>query len=243
MLPFNNSSQCLGFSTGALERGDFASAVSWMIQHDIRTMELSALRFDELQPLVSSLDTLNLAAFDYISFHAPSSFTRAQEEEVIDLLMPVQKRGWNIIVHPDVIYTPSRWQCLGEQLLVENMDRRKAIGRTVNELKAVFQDLPKARLCLDVAHARQLDTTLFVLWDLVRNFTDRIAEIHISELDSRCRHQPMSRGAVADYQQVLGRTVRLAPAIVESMLDGARKSERMNEFALAKESLAEHESP
>jgi hypothetical protein len=235
----DRSHQYLGFSTGALERGDYATAVSWMVSHHIRTMELSALRFDELEPLVTGLDALPLDQFDYVSFHAPSFFEREQEEQVIDLLKPIQLKGWNIIVHPDVIYTPRLWTCFGEQLLVENMDRRKAIGRTVGELKAIFHDLPRARLCLDVAHARQLDTTLVVLWDLMRSFDDRIGEIHISELDSRCRHQPMSRGAVTDYQQMIGRGLRMAPVIVESMLDGERSLERMNEIALAEQALQE----
>ena len=235
----DRSPQSLGFSTGALERGDYTSAVSWMVQHHIRAVELSALRFEELEPLVMGLDKLPLDQFDYVSFHAPSSFAIEQETRVIDLLKPVQRRGWNIIVHPDVIYTPRLWSCLGEQLLIENMDRRKAIGRTAADLKSIFKNLPNARLCLDVAHARQLDTTLFVLWDICRSFVGRVAEIHISELDSRCRHQPMSRGAVTDYQQMIGRGLRMAPVIVESMLDGERRLERMNEIHMAQEALEE----
>ncbi len=237
MSPFNESSRQVGFSTGALERGNFREAVTWMISHHIHAVELSALRFDELQPLVESLDNLPLESFNYVSFHAPSSFKKDKEERVIELLQPVAKRGWNIIVHPDVIYTPNLWSSFGEHLLIENMDRRKAIGRTAGELKDLFKQLPKARLCLDVAHARQLDTTLMLLWDIVRSLGDRIGEVHISELDSLCRHQPMSRGAMMDFQQVLGRGLRLAPVIVESMLDSNRSSLRMHEFEMAKATL------
>jgi hypothetical protein len=74
---------------------------------------------------------------------------------------------------------------------------------------------------------------------MLRSFVGRVAEIHISELDSRCRHQPMSRGAVTDYQQMIGRGLRMAPVIVESMLDGERRSERMHEFQLAQEAMQE----
>lgn len=236
----NESSQQFGFSTGALERGDFRTALAWMISNQISAVELSALRFDELQPLIESLDDLPLDSFDYVSFHAPSSFDKGKEERVIELLQPVCKRGWNIIVHPDVIYTPKRWACLGENLLIENMDRRKAIGRTAPELKDLFQQLPNARLCLDFAHARQLDTTLALLWDIVRTFKDRIAEVHISELDSRCRHQPMSKAAVIDYRQMAGRVRRHTPVIVESMLDAHRSSLRMAEMSLAQEALSEN---
>jgi len=237
---FNERSRPVGFSTGALERGNFRAAIDWMKLHEIHAVELSALRFDELQPLVESLDHLPLESFEYVSFHAPSSFDQDKEEQVIELLQPVAKRGWNIIVHPDVIYTPIRWACLGEQLLIENMDRRKAIGRTPGELKAIFNRLPKARMCLDVAHARQLDTSLMLLWDLVRTFADRIAEVHISELDSRCRHQPMSRSALMDFRQILGRGIRSAPVIVESMLDEDRSPLRMTEFKMAHEALEEN---
>ena len=208
-----------------------------MLKHEVHTMELSALRFDELRPLVEGLEQLPLKEFEYVSFHAPSAFAIEQEGEVIELLQPVAARGWNIVLHPDVLYTPDRWSCFGPQLLIENMDRRKAVGRTVPELTPIFAELPQARLCLDVAHARQLDTTLVLLWDLVRTFTDRIAEIHISELDSRCRHQPMSRGAVVDFQQVLGRTLSAAPVIVESMLDERREGLRMEELQMAHDSV------
>jgi hypothetical protein len=235
----DKTSQYLGFSTGALERGNYRAAVSWMVKHKVRAVELSALRFEELEPLVTGLDELPLDKFDYVSFHAPSYFAKEQESRVIDLLRPVQHRGWNIIVHPDVIYTPKLWSCFGDQLLVENMDRRKPVGRTVCELKAIFKNLPKARLCLDVAHARQLDTSLVMLWELLRAFSGRLAEIHISELDSSCKHQPMSRKAVTDYQQILGRGLRMAPVIVESMLDGVRIPERMKELHMAQEALAE----
>ena len=231
--------QQVGFSTGALERGDFQKAVSWMISHHIHAVELSALRFDELRPLVESLNKLPLASFNYVSFHAPSSFKKDEEVQVIELLQPVFKRGWNIVVHPDVIYTPRRWASFGEHLLIENMDRRKSVGRTAEELKELFKQLPRARLCLDVAHARQLDTTLILLWKIARAFSDRIAEVHISELDSRCRHQPMTRRAMLDYQQVIGRATRNAPVIVESMLDADRSSLRMNEIRMAQEAVEE----
>jgi len=38
---------------------------------------------------------------------------------VVNLLLPVSRRGWNIIVHPNVIYTPKLWAPLGKRLLIE----------------------------------------------------------------------------------------------------------------------------
>jgi len=237
------SSRRFGFSTGALERGDFGSAVSWMRDHEMRTVELSALRFDELEPLVKQLDRINLDAFHYVSFHAPSSFTKDQEIRVIELLQPVLARDWNIIVHPDVIYTPQRWECFGAHLLIENMDRRKSIGRTVSELQGFFDVLPQAQLCLDVAHARQIDSTLSLLMSLVQTFAERIAEVHISELDSRCRHVPMTDSAVADYQRFASYIEADIPVIIESMLDRGQEAIRLEEFSLARQALQPNDVP
>ncbi|MEM1085024.1 MAG: hypothetical protein AAGI48_13005 [Verrucomicrobiota bacterium] len=237
MSDFENASDRFGFSTGALELGDFRSALSWMNDHDMKTVELSALRFDELEPLVSQLGKLDLDAYQYVSFHAPSAFSPEQEGRVIELLKPVYDRQWNIVVHPDVIHTPQRWEYFGSRLLIENMDRRKHVGRTVFELEQFFDALPSARLCLDVAHARQIDSTLSLVTSLIRSFGDRIAELHISELDGRCRHVAMSSAAVEDYRQIASLIPSETHVIIESMLDSFSKSVRLEELQLARAAM------
>ena len=42
----------IGFSTGAIARGDFRTALTRMQEHEIEAVELSALRIDELAPLI-----------------------------------------------------------------------------------------------------------------------------------------------------------------------------------------------
>jgi len=237
MSAFRKIDDTVGFSTGALEKGNYRKALDWMGENDVRTVELSALRFEELKPLVESLDAIDLKEFDLISFHAPSSFKPDQEKSVIDLLNQVHVRGWNIIVHPDVIYNPELWSHYGAQLLIENMDRRKETGRTVRELAWHFQTLPKARLCLDVAHARQLDTSLNLLKSIIDIYSDRIAEIHISELDCHCLHQPLSGASVTDYQYFRDKYPKDVPVIIESMLDGSRSGLRCEEKMMASEAI------
>lgn len=222
-----------GFSTGALERGNYRGALAWLSDVDTDAVEISALRFDELEPLVRDLDYLKLDRFSYISFHAPSSFHEEQEEEVLGWLKPVYERGWNIVVHPDVIFIPARWRFLGDQLLIENMDRRKCVGRTVDELSWIFETLPLARFCLDLAHARQLDTTLTLLSSFFTSFVDRIAEIHISELDSWCKHRLMSQWAIQDYQALPWNRIPNVPVIIESMLDTSESKTRLEELEMA----------
>ena len=234
MSDSNEHSPAIGFSTGALERGNYKAALSWLHKNNIDRVEISALRFCELRPLINDLDELSVEHFKYVSFHAPSSFDPEQEDEVVELLDPVFKRGWNIVVHPDVIRKPSLWRHFGEQLLIENMDRRKKIGRTADEMDHVFSRLPKARMCLDVAHARQLDTTLTLLSELLARFSERIAEVHISELDSRCKHVPMSWRAVEDYRMLPWREwEKHVPVIIESMLEGETTKLKKDEFSRA----------
>jgi hypothetical protein len=228
----------IGFSTGALEKGDYKSALTWLRKKNVKTVELSALRLEEIEPMVNELESLSVCDFQYVSFHAPSSFPKEAERQVVLLLRKVANCGWNIVVHPDVIKRPALWKQFGSQLLIENMDRRKSTGRTVHELEVIFQKLPHARLCLDVAHARQLDTTLTLLSQIISQFSSRIAQIHISELDSWYQHQPMSCGAVMDYKKVAKHFSSSLPVIIESMLDSEciekrRTRLRIDEFCMA----------
>ena len=64
----------IGFSTGALAKGDFATGLE--VQRyvaRIDAVELSALRDYELPNLVDAIPNLDLHGFEYVSFHAPSS--------------------------------------------------------------------------------------------------------------------------------------------------------------------------
>src|SRR4051794_19712335 len=120
----------IGFSTGALARGDFRAALAILRQHDITIVELSALRVEELTPLVTALPSLVLECFSFVSVHAPSRFARDAEQWVVEQLLPFVERGYPVIVHPDVISDPERWNALGNRLVIENMDKRKPVGRT-----------------------------------------------------------------------------------------------------------------
>jgi len=62
----------IGFSTGALARGDVRLALQMLQNKSTQIIEISALRQDELQPIVDMLDVLDLERFEYKSFHAPS---------------------------------------------------------------------------------------------------------------------------------------------------------------------------
>src|SRR5438270_678934 len=76
----------IGFSTGAIAKGNFRYALRLLRDFAVDAVELSALRVSELQPLVSALPTFDLSAFNFISIHAPSQFDRKSESSIIEAL-------------------------------------------------------------------------------------------------------------------------------------------------------------
>ena len=73
----------IGFSSGALSKSDFRTAIELLRGEHITAIELSALRMEELEPLVLALPTLVLESFSYVSLHVPSSFPEESEEIVL----------------------------------------------------------------------------------------------------------------------------------------------------------------
>lgn len=167
----------IGFSTGALAKGDFRRGIQLQSQHAaLRAIELSALRELELAPLVEAAPGLDLSGFDYVSFHAPSSLKSIDEVSVVQLLLRLPEE-WPIVVHPDIVRTYSLWNRLGSRLCIENMDNRKTTGRTVAELRELFRELPAAGFCLDVGHAKQIDPTMTIAILMLREFGTRLRQV------------------------------------------------------------------
>jgi hypothetical protein len=206
----------IGFSTGALALGDAARALAMLAGSSTTAVELSALRLPELAPLLALLPTLDLSAFEYISVHAPSSYDAAQEKVIVDALAAIVPFGWPIVVHPDTIHDFGAWRGLGSLVAIENMDQRKPIGRTARELEGIFKKLPEARFCFDIGHARQIDVTMGEAHFLVQELGPRLAQLHVSEVDSMSRHDPLSRDAVAAFRKVAPWVPEDVPLILET---------------------------
>jgi hypothetical protein len=207
-----------GFSTGALAFGDFRTGLELLRGTGATAVELSALREHELPPLMDALDELALEEFTYISVHAPSRFANLAEKQVAEMLLPCVDRGWPVILHPNAIQDPGCWREFRSLLCIENMDKRKPTGRTASELHRFFRALPEASLCLDLAHARQVDTTLAVARFILAELGgDRLAQVHLSELDARSHHAPLSMAAVR-AMQTLAHWVPTVPVILESVV-------------------------
>jgi hypothetical protein len=206
----------IGFSTGALALSDFRLALEELQGQPVDSVELSALRYRELAPLLSALSTLPLASYKYKSIHAPSSFDAEQEVEIIELLRTFVPGGWPIVLHPDTVHDFSAWRGFGRQLAVENMDRRKPIGRTLEELNAIFERLPNAMFCFDIGHARQCDTTMTEAYRILRAYSSRLCQVHLSEVNTASRHDPLSFAAIRAFSEVADLIPDHVPLILEA---------------------------
>lgn len=206
----------MGFSTGALAYGDFGLALKILGNTHRRAVELSALREHELAPLIKALDSLDLSNFKYVSVHAPSKFVPAQEKEIITLLAKVANRNWPIILHPDTIHNYSSWNVFADLLFIENMDKRNQMGRTAMELSEIFDKLPQAKLCFDIGHCRQVDPTMNESYLILRQFGTRLGQLHVSEVNSRSTHDPLSGASISAFEKIAYLIPEDVPVILES---------------------------
>jgi len=206
----------VGFSSGAVAYGDFRGALTNLRDRHFECLELSALRVPELAPLIEALPQLDLSAYSYVSLHAPSMFTREEEASVAETLYTGVPEAWPIVVHPDTIHDFKHWIRFGKRIAIENMDRRKPIGRTAGELQEIFNCLPEASLCFDVGHARQCDTSMTEAFLILSKFSGRLVQVHISEVNSASQHDPISHGAKLAFQRIACMIPEQIPIIIES---------------------------
>jgi hypothetical protein len=222
-----------GFSTGAIAPGDVERGLRLLRDHAADAVELSALRDFELGTLMSEADGLDLARYRYVSVHAPSKLDGMSERECAELLEPCVQLGWHVVLHPDAIEDSACWDSFGEFLCLENMDKRKRDGRTVEELTPWFERFPSASFCLDLAHAQQVDPSMILTGQLINAFHDRLVQVHLSELNNESSHRPLSLGMV-DLLQRFAHRLPPAAIVLESQV---QESEIGIELELARRAL------
>src|SRR5581483_9750551 len=118
------------------------------------------------------------------------------------LLEQVALREWPIIVHQGAMYQRREWGRLGQHLCIENMDKRKPIGQTANDLAEIFETLPNASFCFDIGHARQVDPTMSEASSILQCFRDRIKQLHVSEVNAQSKHDCLSLESTISFQRV-----------------------------------------
>lgn len=207
----------IGCSTGFFVeyRGDWPSLIEQATALSLRAIELAALSEDELPGLLAYLDDEPSLPCDYVSVHAPSKGRRMDEEELVGILDHLPPWIETIVAHPDTFEVPERWNRLGRRLAVENMDRRKPAGRTAQEMATVFELLPDASLCFDIAHAWAIDSSMAEGQAILDRFGGRLRQLHVSSLDSAQHHVPLTQEDEELFGSLLDRC-RDVPWILEA---------------------------
>jgi hypothetical protein len=215
----------VGFSTGAISKGEYGGTVGLLCRHGIHAVEISVLREHEFAAFDAFMDAPGtssiLSRFSFVSFHAPKTIESVSEQQMTRNLAALACRQWPIVVHADIIKDVALWRSLGKRLCIENMDARKHTGRTVEELAPILEQLPDASLCFDLGHARQIDRTM------------ARAE-HVSEVDRTGKHLPMTRLTMMGIRRISCSVPSGLPIIIESPVPEALLH---NEIARVREAM------
>lgn len=196
-----------GVSTGFMwdQRGDWKEQVSLASRFSSSAVELSALSEDEVEPLLSFLENGASLPFRFQSVHGPAKNRVLEEPELVDLLRAFDGLCDGVVMHPDTMLDVPAYRLLGRTLIVENLDARKGSGGTVEDLTTIFDALPEARFCFDVAHAWSLDPAMDLAEDLLDAFAPRLSHVHISSLDENLHHVSLTPTDEALFTPVLKR--------------------------------------
>jgi len=207
----------VGISTGvfATLRSSWPPLVAEACAVSTYAVELSALSESELPGLISYLGSKPRLPFSYISVHAPVKGLAADEVSTAQTLGRLPLFVRSIVTHPDVLRDVRPYRSLGTRLVLENMDDRRHTGRTAGELAAMFDELPEAGFCFDVAHARAVDPSMSVAQELLDAFRSRLRQVHVSSLLAG-RHVPLTDEDEELFAPTLARC-RDVPWILEAL--------------------------
>jgi hypothetical protein len=214
----------LGASTGFLEkwRGQWDELLARAVEVSSFAAEFAALSEREFAGLLDFFARRPHLPFIYLSVHAPVKDREISEEALVDWLRALPPTVETIVMHPDTLDRLEPYRELGRRLVVENMDDRKSGGRTPNELASVFDGLPEAGFCFDIAHAWSLDPTMELAHHLLDRFAGRLRQVHLSSLVNG-KHAPVSEEHERLFLPLLERC-RDVPWILE-----AAKPDRWND--------------
>jgi hypothetical protein len=173
----------MGLSTGVEGRGgDWPALVRAACGVSTHAVELAALDAPELESLAAYFAGRPPLPFRHLSVHAPIKGALGTDAEQVAALRALPQEVRTLIAHPDLVADPTPWRALGRRVVFENMDDRKAFGRTADDLDALFAAVPEAGFCLDIAHAHTNDPSLELATELLDRFRGRLREVHLSSI-------------------------------------------------------------
>ncbi|MHB8903535.1 MAG: hypothetical protein ACYC40_00295, partial [Patescibacteria group bacterium] len=91
--------------------------------------------------------------------------------------------------HPDLVDDWSVFNGIKINWAIENMDDRKNNFKNVEDLQTFFNEHQSWSLVLDVGHCNSNDKSMILANDLIKEFKDKIREIHLSGY--KIFHEPL----------------------------------------------------
>lgn len=205
--PFLARHHTVGCSTGFMtdRRGDWPALIDDAAGISSFAIELSALSEPELPGLLGFLEDAPQLPFHFVSVHAPSKQRAMDEDDLVSLLLRIPAWIDAIVIHPDTIVDPTPYRRLGRRLAIENMDTRKPEGQSASDLTAIFDELPEASFCFDVAHAKDVDPTMGEAGRILDTHFSRLSHVHLSSLDAESHHVSLSAEDQDLFKELLAR--------------------------------------
>lgn len=217
----NRKSRPIGFSHGVLHKIHnvytmqniqlFLDSGCSAIEINYHKIE-DGYNFNKIIPLVKN--------FQYISMHAPCDCRYGNNVKTRALLKLIESISLQInaelvVVHPDLVDDWTVFSNFRVQWAIENMDERKDAYKNVADLQRFFNKHYDWGLVLDLGHAKVNDKTMTLADDMIRNFRNKIWEIHLSGYETF--HDPLYQTKQVD---IIERCKQLdVPIIIESTFE------------------------
>lgn len=204
-------------------RGDWRALYVRLEGASAAAGELSALSADELEPLHAYVRRCGFPRIAHLSLHAPAKDARDERRiaATLERILCLPGAPRRVIVHPDTICDPGLWEPLGAALVIENLNPRAFGYQGPEDLGWMFARLPRAGLCLDLAHASAVDPSMGIAHAILAAHGPRLAQLHLSGADEQGHHRALTRDDLTRYAPVLARCAHV-PWIIEALgEDGA----------------------
>ena len=218
-----NKKLILGFSTGALYKTQIPQisreAVRLIKDLSCQALELGGQRKDRI-PALNDLKPADVADFSFLSLHTADDVIYGDNAETKEMLDAIQRahdrlKFDNIIIHPDKIESWEIFQHYSLPLAIENMDHRKSMGRTIDDIEKILNFNQNFKLVLDLNHCYCNDKTMGLAQDFYQKFKDKIVQIHLSGFIEL--HDPLYR---SQQKEILDAVPdKNLPIIIESTLN------------------------
>lgn len=222
----------LGFSTVSLYKTHpTISRETFAIFRAIgcNVIQLMCLAEEDIFKLITEITVEDLAGFEYVVLHAPTSNITAN---TLELLQRAQNifHFQAIVIHPSEI---ENWEIFSRfelPISIENMDWRQERGKYVDSLQNIFEKI-NAKMTLDINHCFTNDPSLHLASEMTAEFGPRISQIHLSGFETG--HEMLHKTKQTEIMDAIEN--KNLPIIIESFCETV--DDVKNEFEYVKNYL------